>query len=149
MFTLAHELAHIWAGRAAVFSLRDLQPAPDPTERFCNAAAAEFLVPEPELRAVWTGADVDLDQSLGRTFQFLARRFKVSELVAARRALDLRLITREAFSSFYNEYIEDERRRSSARRQFLRDAEFPDREIFCRGGGASGTRRPAALSRRF
>jgi Zn-dependent peptidase ImmA (M78 family) len=114
MFTLAHELAHIWAGRAAVFSLRDLQPAPDPTERFCNAAAAEFLVPGAELRAVWSDADFGLDQSSGRPFQFLARRFKVSELVAARRALDLRLITREAFSSFYNEYIEDERRRSSA-----------------------------------
>jgi Zn-dependent peptidase ImmA (M78 family)/transcriptional regulator with XRE-family HTH domain len=114
MFTLAHELAHIWVGRAALFDLREMQPAPDPTERFCNAAAAEFLIPEAELRAVWAGAYVGSGQSLERPFQYLARRFKVSELVAARRALDLGLITREAFSSFYNEYIGDERRRSSA-----------------------------------
>jgi Zn-dependent peptidase ImmA (M78 family) len=108
MFTLAHELAHIWIGQAAVFNLRDMQPAPDPTERFCNAAAAEFLIPEPELRKEWEEA-----RSHAERFQFLARRFKVSELVAARRALDLSLITREAFFSFYNEYREDERRRSA------------------------------------
>jgi len=40
MFRLAHELAHLWIRQAAVFNLRDMQPAPDPTERFCNAAAA-------------------------------------------------------------------------------------------------------------
>jgi Zn-dependent peptidase ImmA (M78 family) len=109
MFTLAHELAHIWVGQAAVFSLRDLQPAPNPTERFCNAAAAEFLIPEAELPRAWREAG-----SRPERFQLLARRFKVSELVAARRALDLGLITREAFFSFYNEYNEDERRQSSA-----------------------------------
>jgi Zn-dependent peptidase ImmA (M78 family) len=108
MFTLAHELAHIWVGQAAVFDLRDLQPAPDPIERFCNAAAAEFLIPEAELRRAWEEAGPRPER-----FQFAARRFKVSELVAARRALDLGLITRETFFSFYNEYSEDERRRSS------------------------------------
>jgi len=109
MFTLAHELAHLWIGQAAVFDLRGMQPAPGPTERFCNAAAAEFLIPEAELRKAWVEAG-----SRAERFQFLARRFKVSELVAARRALDERLITREAFFSFYNEYREDERRRSAA-----------------------------------
>jgi len=108
MFTLAHELAHLWIGQAAVFNLRDMQPAPDRTERFCNAAAAEFLIPEVELRKAWEEAG----DSAGR-FQLLARRFKVSELVAARRALDVRLITREAFFSFYKQYSEDERRRSA------------------------------------
>jgi Zn-dependent peptidase ImmA (M78 family) len=106
MFTLVHELAHIWIGQAAVFDLHDMQPAPDPTERFCNAAAAEFLIPEAELRKAWPEAE-----SRPERFQFLARRFKVSELVVARRALDLRLITRELFFSFYNEYSEHERRR--------------------------------------
>jgi Zn-dependent peptidase ImmA (M78 family) len=109
MFTLAHELAHIWIGQAAVFNLREMQPAPDPMERFCNAAAAEFLIPEPELRKAWAEAG-----SRAERFQLLARRFKVSELVAARRALDVGLITREAFLSFYNEYSEGERRGSAA-----------------------------------
>ena len=109
MFTLAHELAHLWIGQAAVFNLRDMQPGPDRAERFCNAAAAEFLIPEAELRKAWEEAG-----SRAGRFQLLARRFKVSELVVARRALDARLITREAFFSFYTEYTEDERRRSAA-----------------------------------
>ncbi len=108
MFTLAHELAHLWIGEAGVFDLRDMQPAADPRERFCNAAAAEFLIPEDELRRAWSEI-----ASLREPYGVLARRFKVSELVAARRALDARLISRDAFFVFYNAYEEDERRRAA------------------------------------
>jgi Zn-dependent peptidase ImmA (M78 family) len=45
----------------------------------------------------------------------LARQFKVSEIVAARRLLDLQLITKRVFLSFYKAYEERERR--SARDQ--------------------------------
>ena len=108
MFTLAHELAHLWIGEAGVFDLRDMQPAPDPRERFCNAAAAEFLVPEDDLFRAW-GEVSETRQPFGA----LARRFKVSELVAARRALDARLIGRDAFLLFYRAYQDDERRRAA------------------------------------
>ena len=86
MFTLAHELAHLWFGSSAAFDLRELQPADDETERACNRIAAELLAPEHELRDAWTAAL----QSPNR-YQVLARQFKVSELVAARRLLDLGL----------------------------------------------------------
>jgi len=108
MFTLAHELAHLWIGQAGVFDLRDMQPAADPRERFCNAVAAEFLIPEQELRRAW-----DEVSKARQPFAALARRFKVSELVAARRALDAGLIGRDAFFHFYNTYQEDERRRAA------------------------------------
>jgi len=36
MFTLAHELAHIWIGVSAAFDLQDLQPADNDNERVCN-----------------------------------------------------------------------------------------------------------------
>src|SRR5262249_7659077 len=36
MFTLAHELAHVWFGSSAAFDLRDMLPAPDRTEQACN-----------------------------------------------------------------------------------------------------------------
>jgi Zn-dependent peptidase ImmA (M78 family) len=110
MFTLAHELAHLWINQAAVFNLHNMQPAPDPRERFCNAVAAEFLIPEQELRRAWS----DVGQTPQR-FRVLARRFKVSELVVARRVLDARLITRDAFFRFYSGYQEDERRRAERR----------------------------------
>jgi Zn-dependent peptidase ImmA (M78 family) len=110
MFTLAHELAHLWVGQDAVFNLRDMQPANVPVEQFCNRVAAEFLIPEAEMREAWRTA-----RPVDEPYQVIARRFKVSELVAARRALDLRLINRAGFFEFYSRYLESERRTAASR----------------------------------
>ena len=107
LFTLAHELAHVWLGQGGVSNLEGLQPADNQVERFCDQVAAEFLVPEVELKDVWPefkGED--------NPFPGLARRFKVSQIVAARRALDLGLIARAEFFSFYNGYLEEVRSRN-------------------------------------
>lgn len=106
MFTLAHELAHLWIGQDGIFNLPDLQPAPDKIEQFCNQVAAEFLVPATELREFWPSA-----RRAAEPFQLVARQFKVSPIVAARRALDLRLMTKTDFLAFFRAYQEDERRR--------------------------------------
>jgi Zn-dependent peptidase ImmA (M78 family) len=105
MFTLAHELAHVYFGRSAAFDLRQMQPADDPIEQECNQVAAEFLVPEAKLHQIWPAVRRDPE-----AFQIIARQFKVSSLVAARRALDLGLIQREVFFDFYQAYQSDERR---------------------------------------
>jgi len=110
MFTLAHELAHVFFGSSAAFDLREMQPADDPTEQACNRVAAEFLIPERELRQVWPSAHNDQEP-----FQTIASQFKVSVLVAARRALDLNLIDKNAFLDFYRDYLRDERRRAGGR----------------------------------
>lgn len=110
MFTLAHEIAHIWFGSSAAFDLRELQPANDPTEQACNAVAAEVLVPENELRGIWQRI-----RNAEEPFQMAARHFKVSALVAARRALDLELITKGDFLDFYADYEKDERRKRRKR----------------------------------
>jgi Zn-dependent peptidase ImmA (M78 family) len=110
MFTLAHELAHVFLGSSAVFDLREMSPANDPTEQACDRVAAEFLVPEQEIRRIWPSVRDDLEP-----FQTIARQFKVSALVAARRALDLRLIRKDEFLRFYQEYLDDERRRAARR----------------------------------
>lgn len=108
MFTLAHELAHLWIGEGGIFNLPDLQPGDNRQEVFCNRVAAEFLVPEMELRPFW--------RQIGRghePFQAVARQFKVSPIVAARRALDLNLIHRQEFLDFYRAYQSDERRQAA------------------------------------
>ena len=110
MFTLAHELAHVWLGKSAVFDLRDLQPADDRSELFCNAVAAEFLLPAHNLERAWDEARRTDDP-----YQVLARRFKVSTIVAARRVLDLGLITRPQFLEFFTAYEQDERRKRENR----------------------------------
>ena len=98
MFTLAHELAHLFIGQTGVSAFRNMEPAPNATERFCDRAAAEFLVPEQEFLAIWPEA-----QHFNDPYQMIARRFKVSSIVAARRALDLDLINRRTFFGFYND----------------------------------------------
>lgn len=108
MFTLAHELAHLRIGEGGIFDLPDLQSQGDGQERFCNRVAAEFLVPAAELRNFWSQASRDREP-----FQSVARHFKVSPIVAARRALDLNLITRPAFLEFFQAYQADERRQAA------------------------------------
>jgi Zn-dependent peptidase ImmA (M78 family) len=110
-FTLAHELAHVFFGRSAAFDLRRMQPAKDPMEQACNRVAAEFLVPESELRQIWPSVQSDPEP-----FQAVAYQFKVSSLVAARRALDLSLITKDQFFNFYDSHLSHERRTSDGKR---------------------------------
>lgn len=84
IFTLAHELAHIWLGASA---LSNLGVAPRsgfrPEEVWCNAVAAELLVP-------LTALERDLRQyePLAEALSRHARTFKVSTLVILRRLLD-------------------------------------------------------------
>jgi len=99
MFTLAHELAHIFFGSSAAFDLREIRVANDPVEKKCDQAAAEFLVPAELMLEHWQVA-----QERDRPFEYIARLFKVSEIVVARRALDLDLITKQKFLTFYEEY---------------------------------------------
>jgi Zn-dependent peptidase ImmA (M78 family) len=104
MFTLAHELAHVWLGREGISGFEEIFPGGTEVETFCNKAAAEFLVPSRELKELWKDA-----KRAAEPFQTIAKKFKVSPVVAGRRALDLRLVDRETFFTFYRSYIESER----------------------------------------
>ena len=110
MFTLIHELAHVWIGRGGLSDFDSLAPNGNDVELFCNKAAAEFLVPAHDLGLCWGNV-----AATAEPFNVVARRFKVSPVVAARRALDLELITRDAFFRFYNEYRAREDRRRGRR----------------------------------
>ncbi|MEO8491361.1 ImmA/IrrE family metallo-endopeptidase [Pseudomonas sp.] len=94
LFTLLHELAHIWIGSTGV-SDGGTQSARQ-EEAFCNAVAGEFLAPELVFRAHWE-LDVYWEENLAR----LAGRFRVSALVIARRARDLGYITSAQYGAYY------------------------------------------------
>jgi Zn-dependent peptidase ImmA (M78 family) len=96
LFTIVHELAHIWIGSSAGFDFRKLEPASNSIELFCDKIAAEFLVPEALFIEVWNERP---------NIASVARIFKVSEIVIARRALDLKKITKDQFLEFYDNYI--------------------------------------------
>ncbi len=93
MFTLAHELAHLWLGSTAV---SDASAAPNGGHRreevWCNAVAAELLVPLAALRNDLVD-DETVENAVGR----LTRRYKVSSLVMLRRLLDAGWLDRAAF----------------------------------------------------
>ena len=99
MFTLAHELAHLFVGAPGLSSLGGQALPRHDTERFCNAVAAEFLVPAVEMIDQWMPS-AEVDEAL----QAAARRFKVSVLVAARRAVHLKLIRPSEFRGFYERH---------------------------------------------
>ena len=108
MFTLAHELSHLWLGDTGegLSGFQALQPDGGDVERFCDQAAAEFLVPAAEIQVAWRGvADGDA------AFEKLAARFRVSPIVIKRRAMDLGFITRNEFFSFYYDYTQRERQK--------------------------------------
>jgi Zn-dependent peptidase ImmA (M78 family) len=108
MFTLAHELAHLWLGESA---LSDASGAPlngyRREEVWCNAVAAELLVPLASIRAA-----VQPNEPLETTVSRLARQFKVSSLVILRRLLDAGVLTRAAFDQAWA--AERERHRAIA-----------------------------------
>lgn len=111
MFTLVHEFAHIWLGRGGVSGFDGLFPQGGAVEQFCDKVAAEFLAPAREVHACWE--EVAASES---PFNAMARRFKVSPIVASRRALDLGLIDRGTFFAFYEEYCAQELHNQATRR---------------------------------
>jgi len=95
MFTIVHELAHIWIGHSAGFDLIKLLPADDQIEKLCDQIAAEFLVPERSFNEFW---------DIYPTISIASRFFKVSEIVIARRALDTGKFSKRQFFAFYEKY---------------------------------------------
>jgi len=123
MFTLIHELAHVWLGKSAGFDNNKMLPADDPIEKLCDEVAAEFLVPAIAFEKTWHDS---------HDFIVLARIFKVSILVIARRALDLKKMTKNAFFSWYNNWLREwEERKGDT------------------GGGDFYNNQPNRVSRRF
>ena len=98
MFTVAHELAHIFIGAEGLSALDRTRPIHNgPKERLCNKIAAEFLVPTEAL-----------DEFLSKNYanpDSVSTRFKVSIIVAARRMLDTKAMSQTGFDKFYTEYI--------------------------------------------
>jgi Zn-dependent peptidase ImmA (M78 family) len=98
IFTLVHELAHIWLGNGGLSGFNDMQPDGTDIEVWCNRAASEFLVPARAFSTYWE--QIKQEQN---PFEIMAKFFRVSPVVAARRALDLNYIELDTFLDFYKD----------------------------------------------
>lgn len=96
MFTLAHELAHLWLGQSALSDASVKSATGNATEIWCNQVAAELLVPLDVLQGLR-----EAEESLDETLKRLTRYFKVSSLVVLRRMLDAGWIDRETYFHAY------------------------------------------------
>jgi len=102
MFTLAHELAHLWLGASGLF---DTTPASAPPahaagEKWCNAVAAEVLVPLADFRREYRRS-AKLDDEKRR----LCLHYKVSTLVIVRRMLDAGGLSRDEFQEAFEKEL--------------------------------------------
>jgi Zn-dependent peptidase ImmA (M78 family)/DNA-binding XRE family transcriptional regulator len=101
IFTLAHELAHLWIGKDGIsnpnLSSRVLSNTPD-VERLCNRIAAQVLVPKQTFMSEWSPA-----RPIRENITRLTRRYRVSSLVILRRAFDLERIGWDSFIRTFNE----------------------------------------------
>ncbi|WP_448364125.1 ImmA/IrrE family metallo-endopeptidase [Fluviibacter sp.] len=97
VFTLANELVHLWLGDSGV---SDVDPeANNAIERYCNAVAAELLVPQQQFEARWLEFQhLDLQERINA----VRKAFKVSGLVIARTAFELGYIDAELLHLVYD-----------------------------------------------
>lgn len=96
MFTLAHELVHLWLAETGLSDVGPVTTPSNDVELWCNRVAAELLVPLAELRREYQPR-ANLQEEVPR----LARAFKVSTLVILRRIHDAGGLTREQLWAEY------------------------------------------------
>ena len=110
MFTLAHELAHLWVGASGVSDVQAGRVPEHGIERWCNQVAAELLVPMDAFRVQYRPRE-----PVPEAIQRLAREFKVSTLVALRRLFDAGYVNQDALWRHYRD--EQQRLRKLDRRE--------------------------------
>ena len=94
VFTLAHELAHLWLGSTALSDVDPESARRFDEERWCNQAAAELLVPMDEFVTMFDAAG-----DLRPQVQSLAEHFRVSTQVILGRAREAGALTWDQFMS--------------------------------------------------
>jgi len=94
LFTLVHELAHLWINVPGLSNLegvkRQSKTGGAAIEAFCNRVAAQSLMSESEFVSLWNARDSS--RTLAVQIDAIADHFNVSGEVVARRLLDRRVI---------------------------------------------------------
>lgn len=94
MFTLAHELAHVWLGQSGVSNITFRKNSR--IETFCNQVASNVLVPNDVFIMEWGKTRDPLTEA-----RRIARVYKVSSLVVLIKALQNKYIDYDTFIALY------------------------------------------------
>lgn len=95
IFTLIHEIVHIWLGLPGVSGI-DITKDQNEVEKYCNKVAAEVLVPGDEIKTIW-----DYEKSEKENLGKLSKHYRVSQPVILIKALQEKLIDTGSFKFLY------------------------------------------------
>lgn len=87
IFTLMHEVAHLWIGESGVSNLE----SDSSIEIFCNKVAAEFLMPTKQFKIEWNKNPIEDNQI--NIISNMAIKFMVSEFAIGIKAFQLGLVS--------------------------------------------------------
>jgi Zn-dependent peptidase ImmA (M78 family)/DNA-binding XRE family transcriptional regulator len=105
IFTLAHELAHLWIDKSGISNLdysRRSSEQKNTIDQFCDKVAAEVLTPASDFKSTW-GFQPTIEENI----DCMVRRYRVSRFVVLRRAYDLSLIEYRDYQTYYQRFWED------------------------------------------
>ena len=103
LFSLFHEITHIWFGVDDLYNDRKNSPHVQPLEVICNAVASELIAPLDVFLDKWRYLS-ELDKR--ERISLLAKTFKCSESVIARKAFDTNKISKKMYNDVVAEGIE-------------------------------------------
>lgn len=96
IFTMIHELGHIWLGTSALSDAAMTADDGVTEELWCNRVAAEVLVPLATLGSDYRG------EASTEELERLAKKYRVSTLVVLKRIFDAQLLTWEDYRERYD-----------------------------------------------
>lgn len=95
IFTMIHELAHIWLGESALSDAAMASHGGIDEEQWCNQVAAEVLLPLAAVRVDYRG------EANATELERLARKYRVSTLVVLKRIFDARFLDWDTYQERY------------------------------------------------
>lgn len=124
LFTLAHELCHIWIQESGVSNCADsgdFASSDDAKiEVFCNAVASEILLPNDAFNREWTNMSSQGD--LKTRIRHLSNVFKVSEETVARKLLEQSRLSQAGYRSLRQAYQKRWEEIQAMRRKHFRES---------------------------
>ena len=112
LFTLCHELAHLTLGTSGLSNVGISVPQKlRKQEKWCNAVAAEILVPSDLLQKMFNQGN-----SISVEVKRLSNFFKVSNLVILRRFFDEKILTQNEFNTLWSREMAKFRKQQDVRK---------------------------------
>lgn len=104
LFSILHEVAHIWLGKNDLFNDRQSRiSGVSNTEVICNAVAGELIAPKNVFTSKWDTYDMDTFQKITE----LSKYFRCGQTVIARKAIDCKKIDQNVYNQVVKTAIEN------------------------------------------